>query len=171
MKSSRGFEMPLYFEMPKQFLGDRLLSYGGLLKFSIEMMECKTELDQITVQHFPLIRIHAHNSLILDYFGVCGNIYIDKLNGFQLKMNYIIWFENAHFVFFSQKHLIPIQISLKRFEWLKHIGDCMQVVKLLQGEFLWRLYKILLRFLFEEHLRLLLQALREWFFFCFSFFK
>lgn len=71
MKSSRGFEMPLYFEMPKQFLGDQILSYGGLFKFTIEMMECETELDQITVQHFPLIRINSHNSLTLDYFGVC----------------------------------------------------------------------------------------------------
>lgn len=73
MKSSRGFETPLYFEMPKQFIGDRLMSYGGLFKFNVEMMECKTELDQITLQHFPLIRIHAHNSLTLDYFGVGRN--------------------------------------------------------------------------------------------------
>lgn len=70
MKSSRGFETPLYFEMSKQFIGDQLLSYGGLFKFNIEMMECKTELDQITLQHFPLIRIRSHNSLTLDYFGV-----------------------------------------------------------------------------------------------------
>lgn len=70
MKSSRGFEMPLYFEMPKQFLGDRLLSYGGHFKFTIEMMECETELDQITVKHFPLVRINAHDSLTLDYFWV-----------------------------------------------------------------------------------------------------
>lgn len=70
MRSTRGFEMPLYFEMPVQFTADRLLSYGGLFKFTIEMMECETGLDQITVQQFPLIRITAHNSLILDYFGV-----------------------------------------------------------------------------------------------------
>lgn len=70
MKSSRGFESPLYFEMPKQFLGDQLMSYGGLFKFNIEMMECETELDQNTLQHFPLIRIRAHNSLTLNYFGV-----------------------------------------------------------------------------------------------------
>lgn len=56
--------------MPHQFMGDRLLSYGGLFTFSIEMMECETGLDQITVKHFPLIRINAHDSLILDYFGV-----------------------------------------------------------------------------------------------------
>lgn len=70
MKSSRGFEMPLYFEMPKQFLGDQLLSYGGIFTFNVEMMECKTELDQITLKHFPLIRIHSHNSLTIDYYGV-----------------------------------------------------------------------------------------------------
>lgn len=70
MKSTRGFEMPLYFELPKQFYGDQLMSYGGLFTFSIEMMQCETELDQITLKHFPMIRIQAHNSLILDYFGV-----------------------------------------------------------------------------------------------------
>ena len=70
MKSTRGFETPLYFEMPHQFTGDLLLSYGGLFTFTIEMMECDTGLDQITVQQFPLIRINAHDSLILDYFGV-----------------------------------------------------------------------------------------------------
>lgn len=68
--SSRGFEVPLYFELPKQFLGDRLLSYAGRFKFSIEMKECKTELDRLVLQQFPLVRIHSHNSLILDYFGV-----------------------------------------------------------------------------------------------------
>lgn len=70
MKSTRGFETPLYFEMPQQFTGDHLLSYGGLFTFTIEMMECETGLDQITIQHFPLIRISAHDALILDYFGV-----------------------------------------------------------------------------------------------------
>lgn len=70
MKSTRGFETPLYFEMPPQFSGDRLLSYGGLFTFTTEMMECETGLDQITVQQFPLIRISAHDSLNIDYFGV-----------------------------------------------------------------------------------------------------
>lgn len=70
MKSTRGFETPLYFEMPHQFAGDHLLSYGGLFTFTVEMMECETGLDKITVQQFPLIRMHAHSSLNLDYFGV-----------------------------------------------------------------------------------------------------
>lgn len=62
--------MPLYFELPKQFLGDRLLSYAGQFKFSIEMQECKTELDKIILEQFPLVRIHSHNYLTLDYYGV-----------------------------------------------------------------------------------------------------
>lgn len=68
--SSRGFEVPLYFDMPKQFLGDRLLSYAGIFQFSIEMQECKTELDRSTLQNFPVIRIYSHDAIILDYFGV-----------------------------------------------------------------------------------------------------
>lgn len=65
----------MYFELPKQFLGDRLLSYAGQFKFSIEMQECKTELDKIILEQFPLVRIHSHNYLTLDYYGV-GFYYI-----------------------------------------------------------------------------------------------
>lgn len=56
--------------MAKQFLGDRIGSYAGYLRFSIAMEECKTALDESTLQRFPLVQIHSHDNLILNYFGV-----------------------------------------------------------------------------------------------------
>lgn len=68
--SSRGFEEPFYFQLSKQFLGDRIGSYAGYLRFSIAMEECKTALDESILQRFPLVQIHSHDNLILNYFGV-----------------------------------------------------------------------------------------------------
>lgn len=61
--------------MPKQFLGDRLLSYAGIFQFSIETLECKTELDHFTLKNFPLLRIYSHDAIMLDYFGVSPSCY------------------------------------------------------------------------------------------------
>lgn len=68
--SLHGFEVPLYFELPEQFLGDHILSFAGYFTYGIEMKECKTELDRSIIEKFPLIQIHSHGSIILEYFGV-----------------------------------------------------------------------------------------------------
>lgn len=98
MKSTRGFETPLYFEMPSQFNGDHLLSYGGLFTFAIEMMECETGFDQITVQQFPLIRINAHNSLNLDYFGVRFTNHQINLIGIYKNNMFLFWNLSARII-------------------------------------------------------------------------
>lgn len=69
--SARGFEFPLYFQLPHHFLGDRISSYAGYLRFGILMEECKTLLDNSVLQRFPLVQIHSHDNLIFNYFGVC----------------------------------------------------------------------------------------------------
>lgn len=68
--SSRGFEQPFYFQLPAQFLGDHIVSYSGYLRFVVSMEECKTELDDSILRNFPVVQIHAHDNLILNYFGV-----------------------------------------------------------------------------------------------------
>lgn len=62
--------MPLYFQLPPQFFGDQIKSYGGLLKYTLATDVCETVLSANVLQKFPLIQMHSHNSLILDYFGV-----------------------------------------------------------------------------------------------------
>lgn len=152
MKSTRGFETPLYFEMPPQFTGDRLLSYGGVFTFTIEMMECETGLDQITVQQFPLIRIMAHDSLSIDYFGV-----------WFLSLNKeIFYFFQFNFFFFtsSPNHFTQVRMLRKRYEWRNCIGDCMPAVKPFQGEFSWPLCRISRTFLSVARHRLHLPVSR-----------
>lgn len=68
------FKMPLYFQLPPQFFGDQIKSYGGFLKYTLNTDVCETVLSSNVLQKYPLIQIHSHNSLILDYFGVRLNI-------------------------------------------------------------------------------------------------
>lgn len=64
------YRIPLYFQLPTQFYGDRLASYNGFLKFSIATEGRPTPIESKKLNQFPLVQLHAHNSLILDYFGV-----------------------------------------------------------------------------------------------------
>ena len=68
--SKSPFDTPLYFQLPPQFLGDKINTYGGFLKYSIQTEGCETVLSNNILEQYPLVRIHAHNDLIIDYFGV-----------------------------------------------------------------------------------------------------
>lgn len=64
------FHMPLYFQLPTQFYGDRLASYNGFLKYSITTEGQNTPIEQTNLNKFPLVQLHAHSNLVLDYYGV-----------------------------------------------------------------------------------------------------
>lgn len=68
------YRMPLYFQLPTQFYGDRLTSYNGFLKYSITTDGQPTPIESQKLNQFPLVQLHAHNNLVLDYFGVSKNI-------------------------------------------------------------------------------------------------
>lgn len=61
---------PLYFQLPKQFLGDKVTSYAGLLQYSVIAEHCNLTLSVEILQRYPLVQIHAYDGLVLDYFGV-----------------------------------------------------------------------------------------------------
>ncbi|KAG6452989.1 hypothetical protein O3G_MSEX007912, partial [Manduca sexta] len=67
--------VPVYVELDKRFLGDRVTSYGGLLRFKAEE-EGGVELSPEVKAKFPLVRIYGKN-IVLDYFervaGVNGS--------------------------------------------------------------------------------------------------
>lgn len=66
----RGFETPIYFELPLKFSGDHITSYGGYLNFAIVTQSCQTVFNTTTLQRYPLIQVHSHENLIIDYFGI-----------------------------------------------------------------------------------------------------
>lgn len=66
------FIEPLYTRLPHNFFGDQTKSYGGLLKFSVSIFGAG-ELEMLpyeTLKKFPLVQIHSHHTLILNYYGV-----------------------------------------------------------------------------------------------------
>ncbi|CAG5048108.1 unnamed protein product [Parnassius apollo] len=58
--------VPVYVELGELFLGDRVMSYGGALRFSVEE-EGGEELSADSLDKFPLVRLYGRN-LVLDYY-------------------------------------------------------------------------------------------------------
>lgn len=61
--------VPVYVELGELFLGDRLLSYGGALRFKVEE-EGGEALPPDLLDRFPLVRLYGPNGIVLDYFEV-----------------------------------------------------------------------------------------------------
>lgn len=61
--------VPVYKELDKRFLGDKVTSYGGFLRFTVEE-EGGEELPPEVKAKFPLVRIFGRDDLVLDYYEV-----------------------------------------------------------------------------------------------------
>lgn len=66
--SQRAFYDPFYFQLPNEFLGDKTSSYGGFLNFSLLTDGCTLSLSDETLRQTPLVQLHTHNHLILNYY-------------------------------------------------------------------------------------------------------
>ncbi|XP_028895887.2 laminin subunit alpha-1 isoform X3 [Zeugodacus cucurbitae] len=62
------FFHPLYFQLPPQFYGDRTSSYGGYLYFTLLIEGANRPLERNVLSRFPLVQIHSHKKLVLDYY-------------------------------------------------------------------------------------------------------
>ncbi|XP_075991835.1 wing blister isoform X2 [Anticarsia gemmatalis] len=58
--------VPVYVELDKRFVGDRVTSYGGSLRFRVEE-EGGVELSREVLVKFPLVRLYT-KSIVLEYF-------------------------------------------------------------------------------------------------------
>nr|XP_049708408.1 laminin subunit alpha-1 [Helicoverpa armigera] len=58
--------VPVYVELDKRFVGDRVTSYGGSLRFRVEE-EGGVELSHDVIKRFPLVRLYT-KSIVLEYF-------------------------------------------------------------------------------------------------------
>lgn len=59
---------PLYYQLPPQFYGDRISSYGGNLYFTLITEGGNTPLDRKILARYPLVQLHAHSKMILDFY-------------------------------------------------------------------------------------------------------
>lgn len=69
------FRVPLYFQLPAQYSGDLLASYGGWLNFSISTDGADLPADDNALGKHPLVQLHSDSSLVLEYFGVGHSFY------------------------------------------------------------------------------------------------
>lgn len=67
--ASDAFTKPMYFQLPAQYAGDRLDSYGGWLQYSIWADGMDADLPADVLERYPLVQLHSHSTLVLDYYG------------------------------------------------------------------------------------------------------
>ncbi|KAF7990369.1 hypothetical protein HCN44_000174 [Aphidius gifuensis] len=65
LPQSFSYNYPLYWKLPVNFLGDKINSYGGLLKFKTVTNDGKKKLSDYLN---PLVQIQGNNKIILEYY-------------------------------------------------------------------------------------------------------
>ncbi|XP_065577471.1 laminin subunit alpha lam-3-like isoform X2 [Artemia franciscana] len=66
--ASYPFDTPLYWSLPPPFLGDKILSYNGYLRFSTESDYGSLRFPSSILNTYPLVQIQGNRKLVLEYF-------------------------------------------------------------------------------------------------------
>ncbi|XP_069690531.1 laminin subunit alpha-2 isoform X2 [Periplaneta americana] len=81
------FNLPIYWQLPKQFLGDRVLSYGGYLRFTVETEGGNTLLPAGVLAIYPLIQLQGNGRLILEHYP-----FLPSSSGhYQVRLHESLW--------------------------------------------------------------------------------
>ncbi|XP_071452213.1 laminin subunit alpha-2-like [Hetaerina americana] len=64
------FDTPIYWQLPKPFLGDKILSYGGYLRFAVEAQGGNTLLPNSVAESYPLVQLQGNLRLVLEHYPV-----------------------------------------------------------------------------------------------------
>lgn len=74
----------LYWRLPKQFLGDKIFSYGGYLRFVTETIGGTKLLNS---NRYPLVQIRGNNKIILEYYEQP----IVAKNRYEIRLHENLW--------------------------------------------------------------------------------
>nr|CAD7455143.1 unnamed protein product [Timema tahoe] len=66
-------DKPLYWQLPSQFLGDKILSYGGYLQFTLENEDGANPAPKHVLNSQPLIQIQGNSRIILEHYPILPN--------------------------------------------------------------------------------------------------
>lgn len=113
--SHNAFYHPFYFQLPKEFLGDRTSSYGGFLNFSVIVDGCSSNLDDETLRQFPLVQLHTHYHLILDYYPQ------ELFNSSVLSQTFNVVLHESFWRYHSNGYNISRAIMMTALQNIKHI--------------------------------------------------
>jgi laminin, alpha 1/2 len=109
------FNHPFYFQLPKEFLGDKTRSYGGFLNFSVITEGCSSNLLDETLQQFPLVQLHTHFHMILDYYPT------EILDARVSEQSYNVVLHESHWRYRSNGYNISRAIMMTALQNIKHI--------------------------------------------------
>ncbi|XP_063216579.1 laminin subunit alpha-1 [Bacillus rossius redtenbacheri] len=81
------FDKPLYWELPRQFLGDKILSYGGFLQFTTETEDGRSAVPPHVLAHHPLVQLQGNWQIVLEYFPILPN----PLGRHKIRLHESLW--------------------------------------------------------------------------------
>lgn len=113
--TQRAFHHPFYFQLPKDFLGDKTSSYGGFLNFSIITEGCRSNLNEETLNEYPVVQLHTHYQLILNYF------HPEIFNSSVTSRTYNIVLHESFWRYQQNGHNITRAIMMTALQNVKHI--------------------------------------------------
>ncbi|KAF5275650.1 hypothetical protein FQA39_LY06762 [Lamprigera yunnana] len=91
------FDSPLYWRLPLQFVGDRILSYGGYLRFNSNTFNPRSHFPQEVLSQYPLVHMRGLDKIELEYYPPLPL----KGNHYEIRFHESLW-----------KRIYPKQINL-----------------------------------------------------------
>lgn len=77
----------MYWRLPKQFLGDKVLSYGGYLRFVTETIGGNKAL---LPNRYPLVQLKGNDKIILEYYEPPFKTGAHK-NRYEIRIDENLW--------------------------------------------------------------------------------
>ncbi|CAA9998731.1 unnamed protein product, partial [Nesidiocoris tenuis] len=74
------FDSPVYWQLSNDFLGDKVLSYGGYLRFTVETNGGSTQFPESVLSSYPLIQIQGNDRIVLEHFPYKGKHHSGRHN-------------------------------------------------------------------------------------------
>ncbi|XP_037959166.1 laminin subunit alpha-1 [Teleopsis dalmanni] len=109
------FYYPLYFQLPPKFYGDRTSSYGGSLYFTLLTEDANTPLERKILSRFPLVQLHAHTKLVLDYYE------FENYDEYSLNVTYKVPLHESFWKYHHNSQSVDRATIMAALQNIKHI--------------------------------------------------
>ncbi|XP_064107459.1 laminin subunit alpha lam-3-like isoform X1 [Macrobrachium nipponense] len=104
--SSYPFDAPLYWQLPREFMRDKVLSYNGYLRFRVGSEGGKSKFPNQILESYPLVSLQGNWQLVLEYYPPA----IVPDGRYEVKLHEDYWrLKNKPQVVTREKMMIALQ--------------------------------------------------------------
>lgn len=107
------FDSPLYWKLHPVFNGDRVLSYGGYLRFISHTIHSRQRLPQDIINHYPLVQIRGQGRIVLEYYPPLPS----KNNRHEVRLHESLWKR----IYPKETHLSPRELLMVTLQNIQNI--------------------------------------------------